>query len=74
MLDPSIKILHMKMNPLHTAHQEYAEFQANKKRKLVSLNTEFISCVKSRCFSYDKVNLNFTFVAFFVGRIFVIFE
>ncbi|VDK73713.1 unnamed protein product [Litomosoides sigmodontis] len=33
-LDSSIKILHMKMNPLHTAHQEYTEFQANKKRKL----------------------------------------
>ncbi|EFO27730.2 hypothetical protein LOAG_00747 [Loa loa] len=32
--DPSIKILHMRMNPLHVAHQEYKEFQANKKHKL----------------------------------------
>ncbi|VDM08833.1 unnamed protein product, partial [Wuchereria bancrofti] len=32
--DPSVKILHMKMNPLQTAHQEYKEFQAKKKRKL----------------------------------------
>ncbi|CAG9537738.1 unnamed protein product [Cercopithifilaria johnstoni] len=34
LLDPSIKILHMKMNPLHTAYHEYKEFQTNKKRKL----------------------------------------
>ncbi|VDM12659.1 unnamed protein product [Wuchereria bancrofti] len=26
--------MHMKMNPLQTAHQEYKEFQAKKKRKL----------------------------------------
>uniref|UniRef100_A0A8R1XYT2 Spindle assembly checkpoint component MAD1 n=1 Tax=Onchocerca volvulus TaxID=6282 RepID=A0A8R1XYT2_ONCVO len=32
--DPSVKILHMKMNPLDTAYQEYKEFQANRKRKL----------------------------------------
>ncbi|KAM3721407.1 Mitotic spindle assembly checkpoint protein [Dirofilaria immitis] len=32
--DPSVKILHMRMNPLDTACQEYKEFQANRKRKL----------------------------------------
>ncbi|VBB26577.1 unnamed protein product [Acanthocheilonema viteae] len=34
LLDPSTRILHMRMNPLHIAHQEYKEFETNKKRKL----------------------------------------
>lgn len=37
-MEPSVKILHLRMNPLDMAHQEYKEFRAGKKREMVFLN------------------------------------